>query len=336
MIKSIEFKDYKILRQTTLPLGRLTVIVGPHGAGKSTALTALERIKNPGSSDFNKLAPASILKAEDSLVALTARLDDPEAGLRINWTSRLGIEEKWSNSSGGQLDWEKVSQFKTRFQKIALYSLQPNQLKQPTGITLDFQINPEGHGLAGALDWLRNNEETRFDKLNEEIRKGFPEFHGISFGTSSYGSRAFFLKSRTGRFRIEANDLSDGILLTLGLLALSFQPNLPPVIAFDNPDKGIQPSLLPVIGQALDRIAYPERFGEDRPSAQVVATTVSPEFASLFHERLDEVVFAIKTDSQAYFKQAIEQPDLAAHLRPARHSIGWQEGPLASVVLEPN
>ncbi|MBL8203313.1 MAG: AAA family ATPase, partial [Blastocatellia bacterium] len=42
MIESIEFKNFKALRDTTLPLGRFTLIVGPNGSGKSTAMQALE------------------------------------------------------------------------------------------------------------------------------------------------------------------------------------------------------------------------------------------------------------------------------------------------------
>ena len=47
MIESIEFKNFKALRDTTLPLGPCTVIVGPNGSGKSTVLQALEAVREP-------------------------------------------------------------------------------------------------------------------------------------------------------------------------------------------------------------------------------------------------------------------------------------------------
>ena len=40
MIESVQFRNFKALRNTTLPLGRFTLIVGPNGSGKSTALTS--------------------------------------------------------------------------------------------------------------------------------------------------------------------------------------------------------------------------------------------------------------------------------------------------------
>jgi AAA15 family ATPase/GTPase len=42
MIESIEFRNFKILRDTTLPLGPCTILVGPNGSGKSTVLEGLK------------------------------------------------------------------------------------------------------------------------------------------------------------------------------------------------------------------------------------------------------------------------------------------------------
>jgi len=42
MIKAIRFRNFKALRDSTLPLGRLNILVGPNGSGKSTALLALQ------------------------------------------------------------------------------------------------------------------------------------------------------------------------------------------------------------------------------------------------------------------------------------------------------
>ncbi len=42
MIESIQFQNFKALRDTTLPLGPCTVLVGPNGSGKTTVLQAIE------------------------------------------------------------------------------------------------------------------------------------------------------------------------------------------------------------------------------------------------------------------------------------------------------
>ncbi|UCC30233.1 MAG: AAA family ATPase, partial [Phycisphaerales bacterium] len=58
MIESIHFKNFKVLRDTTLPLGPFTLIVGPNGSGKTTALQALQASEGRGDfSEFASVAP---------------------------------------------------------------------------------------------------------------------------------------------------------------------------------------------------------------------------------------------------------------------------------------
>src|SRR5262245_36367522 len=47
MLKSVQFKNFKVLRDATLPLSRFTLIVGPNGSGKSTALQGLQALTHP-------------------------------------------------------------------------------------------------------------------------------------------------------------------------------------------------------------------------------------------------------------------------------------------------
>ncbi|MHB1423457.1 MAG: AAA family ATPase [Gemmataceae bacterium] len=44
MIESIEFTNFKALRQTTLPLAPFTLLLGSNGSGKTSVLQALQRI----------------------------------------------------------------------------------------------------------------------------------------------------------------------------------------------------------------------------------------------------------------------------------------------------
>ncbi len=63
MIESIEFKNFKALRDTTLPLGPLTILVGPNGSGKSTVLQALELLRQTGNKNFTNLISFGALVA---------------------------------------------------------------------------------------------------------------------------------------------------------------------------------------------------------------------------------------------------------------------------------
>ena len=58
MIESLQFRKFKALRNTILPLGRFTVILGANGSGKSTALSALQALQNPSSFSYSTLISA--------------------------------------------------------------------------------------------------------------------------------------------------------------------------------------------------------------------------------------------------------------------------------------
>src|SRR5262245_29849006 len=60
MIESVQFKNFKVLRDAELPLGRFTLIVGPNGSGKSTALQALKIAGAPSQYYYHQIATAGL------------------------------------------------------------------------------------------------------------------------------------------------------------------------------------------------------------------------------------------------------------------------------------
>jgi predicted ATPase len=71
-----------------------------------------------------------------------------------------------------------------------------------------------------------------------------------------------------------AADLSDGTLYFLLLMAILNNPNPPGLIAIDEPETGLHPSMLPVIA---------EHAVEASQQAQVIFTTHSSSFLDAFH-----------------------------------------------------
>ncbi len=80
---------------------------------------------------------------------------------------------------------------------------------------------------------------------------------------------------------IPAQDLSQGTLFALAILTLAHIPEPRPIVCFEEPDRGIHPRLLREVRDALYRLSYPGKFGEDRAPVQVIATTHSPYFLDL-------------------------------------------------------
>src|SRR5580692_1068102 len=111
MITSIRLQNFKAHRDTTVPLGRFTVLVGPNGAGKTSVLEALRavcelRARRP----MDYFADARNRKLDDLLtrgasepieIGLQGRADDVEWTLAVTLgKAPVGedAEDPWSSS----------------------------------------------------------------------------------------------------------------------------------------------------------------------------------------------------------------------------------------------
>ncbi|MFQ5796946.1 MAG: AAA family ATPase [Candidatus Bipolaricaulia bacterium] len=68
MIESVEFRNYKVLKDTTLSLDRFTLIAGPNNSGKSTALEALEALHDPRRFAFDKIVTVGLQPTDETPV----------------------------------------------------------------------------------------------------------------------------------------------------------------------------------------------------------------------------------------------------------------------------
>jgi predicted ATPase len=215
---------------------------------------------------------------------------------------------------------------------MRVYSLDPRYLPEKVPLNPNQELIPEGPSLAGVLDRLRDSTPERFELLNTELGRLLPEFDRILFETPAQGQRAFSLRTREGHHKIPAVDLSQGTLLALTILTIAYLPDPPPVVALEEPDRGIHPRLLRSVQDALYRLSYPEPFGEKRPPVQVIATTQSPYFLDLFSDHPEEIVIAEKVGLEAKFQRLMDRPDMDKILDGSQ-ALGevWYSGVLGGV-----
>lgn len=339
MIESISFLNFKALRNTTLPMGRFTLLVGPNGSGKSTALQALNVLRNqPQPRTISSLATAGLPMTDNLAVEVTVKWMAPTPGvfMKARWLpNRGGPVTDWGQSGGQQPPSIVTESLWKEFSRIRVYSLDARSLAAPVNLQPKLELAAEGGSLAGVLDQLRDEEPERFEALNQELGRLFPEFDRVLFETPDAGRRALLLRTRSARHAIRATDLSQGTLLALAILALAYLPDPPPLVGLEEPDRGIHPRLLRAIRDALYRLSYPENFGETRPPVQVVATTHSPYFLDLFKEYPEEIVIAEKDGLEARFQRLVERPDIEEILADAPLGEVWYSGVLGGVPSKP-
>jgi predicted ATPase len=338
MIESIHFRNFKALREATLPLGPFTLIVGPNGSGKSTAFQGLQALQC-ASTGSNPPTYAEVLSAGVNADKRTwIEVGFRWKGLRNRDISYRWLSNGWANSGDplridSEIEAERMHiEHALRF--LAIYGLEPKAIMAAAELEPNTVLASNGAGLVAVLDQLRDQTPERFHELNEELTRWMPEFDQFLFHTPKKGYRSLLLRTRIGQHAIPASHLSEGTLLTLAILTLSYLPNPPTIACFEEPDRGIHPRLLRRVQDALYRLVYPEASGEKREPIQVIATTHNPYFLDLFKDHPEEVVIASKKGLDATFQRVSEMSHINEILGGAPLGDIWYTGVLGGVPAE--
>jgi len=334
MIESVQFRNYKALRATTLPLGPFTLIVGPNGSGKSTAIQALPKLASPSNFSFKTLVTASRESITFVEVIVTWRAPYKGSTTKTVWLPTEDLRQEWGMPNGKRPPDNLIAELRRILGATRIYSLDANAIASPVTLQPKMELAHNGAHLAGVLDRLRDHDPERFEALNAELNRWSPEFDRVLFGTPDTGQRVLLLRTRHEHHAIPAQDVSQGTLFALAILTLAYLSDPPPILCFEEPDRGLHPRLLRDVRDALYRLSYPEKVGEGRAPVQVIATTHSPYFLDLYKEHPEEVVIAHKTGPEARFERLADRSDLMDILGQATLGEVWYSGILGGVPSE--
>lgn len=334
MIKSIEFHNFKALRETTLPLERFTLLLGPNGSGKSSALQAIQFAQKnnwPSYPDLVSVGNAHLP------VRFVFSFDHPKFGsvsfeFKQDSSPKVGYFNQQGSVAAPSRDYLVKLDLIESFQ---IFTFDPTRIATPASLITRLEVPSNGEGLAVVLDTLRNKHEDRFEALEAELARALPEFDAIKFDTSPNGQRAFLLRTRDGKYKVPASSLSHGTLLLIAILTLAHIPEPPAIIGIEEPERGVHPRLLRVVQDALYRLSYPEDFKETRKPIQVIATSHSPYFLDLFKHHPEEIVIAEKQGVDATFKSLKDRADIDEILMDSALGEVWYSGVLGGVPALP-
>jgi predicted ATPase len=267
------------------------VLVGPNGSGKSTILDALSSEYSPTPEDQWK------------------RLGGPcEINRKINGT--------WFPGPIRAMTYQKIHLDVARMRSQ----------------------NQAGHAdnLAGDGSNLTNLIASQTRKQQDEIARKLgalvPTFADVDVRPTSGGHQSLFFEDRWRKgLWFTPHQVSDGTMLTLGFIALTYQAAPPDLLAIEEPERGLHPFLLGEIVQMLRKLAN----GELGPKKmQIVAATHSAEL--LDHLEPSEVRFLRRNASDGstdIIEAKADTPDWKNAYAEYQESLGsmWLSGGLGGV-----
>lgn len=168
----------------------------------------------------------------------------------------------------------------------------------PAEIRKQTVLFSSGENLGTVLHELLNTFDFRnsADELRSFLRAAYPAFEEITAETALGGPPRVLVRVREKGMKrsMDLWDLSDGMLRFLCLCAALLNPFPPSLIAIDEPEAGLHPKLLPIVGDLIHRASE---------STQVLITTHSPDLLNRFG--LGEVAVMAREDTHVkWFRPA--------------------------------
>ena len=108
-----------------------------------------------------------------------------------------------------------------------------------------------GENLAPYLYYLRETHPDRFELIEDTLAVAFRGFEQLNFPPVAAGTLTMTWKDANFSQPLYLNQLSEGILRFLWLIALLYSPHLTAVTLLDEPEVSLHPELLNVLGYAL-------------------------------------------------------------------------------------
>jgi AAA15 family ATPase/GTPase len=324
MLQKVSIQNFKSLKDVTLELQKVNLLIGPNNSGKSNFLKALESFgkyicfqheENRFVKNVNDLQYFSFKKKIDSLQfelyfnneSIGCKISSSGDGssdvdYRILFNNEIFPREFSDSFNRNTIEANIFNDDARRFirklerevlENIKIYNIVPFFLVKSSSLNQDVSITQSASNLVSFLDNIKEEHPSIFNKIEKDLNKCIPEFKHITLpktkAENGYIEKKIKLldKDENGFW---ADEVSEGVLYFLALLCIVHQPNPPKLLLLEEPEKGIHPRR---IREVMDFIF---QLAEDK-DIQVIMTTHSERVLDEF-EDIPEAVFVFDKDEE--------------------------------------
>lgn len=223
------------------------------------------------------------------------RLFDDSLGTLIPIDGEIPVQETMLSLAKGPFNRNlALSVFRTEVAGFSVYQdLSTNReaaIRRPTITRHEKRVDTDGQNLISVLHTLYTSDRDFKNEINDAMTAAFgSDFEELVFPPAADQRIQLRVRWKSLRREQSAADLSDGTLRFLFLLTVLASPDPAPLIAIDEPETGLHPSMLPIIAEYAVQASK---------RAQVIFTTHSPQFLDAFTDTQPQTTVVQRVDGE--------------------------------------
>ncbi len=149
-----------------------------------------------------------------------------------------------------------------------------SKIRQLSSYYSELKLLPNGENLSHLLNYLNGNHTRSYDKIIQLLKNVNTQFRELVFSQPTGSKTLLALKEKNLARAITVEHISDGTLRFLLLLSILYNPNRGKLICLDEPEIGLHPDMIQMIGEGIKYAA--------QDGTQMIVATHSPLLLNCF------------------------------------------------------
>ena len=329
----IQIRGYKSIKDVSIDLKPINILIGANGAGKSNFVSFFEFINivyerklkeyvaiNGGVEKFIYRGRSNHPKFPPPPQYLGAKISFKDSTNAYSFSLAPSIkkfifhsEKLWFKDN----DWQKSdysdeasikfdNSFRAQYIREHLSNLRKyhfhdtgknSPFNQSSHVQNDgYFLYETGQNLAAYLFNIQNNRPLVYKRIIRVIQSIAPYFSDFYFQPNEGGFLYLQWRDKYNSMIYGATDLSDGTIRFIALTTIFMQPNLPETIIIDEPELGLHPLAISKLAGMIQSVS--------QKGTQVIIATQSSDLVSYFTP--DDILTVDMVNGESQFKRLIK------------------------------
>jgi predicted ATPase len=197
-------------------------------------------------------------------------------------------------------------------------------VRRPHALNNNIALGPNAENLAPFLYRISQTSQTQYLRIRDVVRLAAPFFDDFLLRPvpGNEGMIQLEWRQRDSDYPFRANQLSDGTLRFICLATVLLQPNPPPTMLFDEPELGLHPYALTLLGNLFRQAV--RSFGKYVYEQIIISTQSAPLLNEFTPE---DIIIVDRAHSESTFRR-LNSDDLSEWLQEYTLGELWQKNVL--------